>query len=423
MVRTGGAYGVAMAPARVSLPAGFRHPVVLDGLAAAVLLVLSLHALWNPTPLVDLDFRDADALGVVLTVVGCAGIVLRRRLPVVALVVTLVATLVHAALTYSQGVGSFAPLLPLYSVAVVRPFRTSLTLALATAAAVASVLAAGPYEPTPGDWASNLLVCLGAWGVGRSVRSKRAHARSVEQRNRAVQEAREAETRTLLVEERSRTAREMQDLVAHNLTEVSVQIAAARRVMRRDPDAAEELLLGAEHTGRAALEEMRRAGGVLGEHTVADLRPQPGLADLPRLLEEERTAGLRISHDLADLTGSDGVPAGLQLTVFRLVEEALHQARTRSGRMPVEVLLAAAGDRLRVTVTSGPDRDTVSWEDTGAPAGSPLHRLRDRAAAYGGELTLGRRRDGSFRLEAEFPLAATSPATSSPATTETARTS
>ncbi|WP_121253731.1 sensor histidine kinase [Nocardioides ferulae] len=398
-----------MSPPRRLVPAVLRRPFVQDLVLALVLTGFSLHALWHATPVVELEFREPDLLGVVLTVAGAGGVALRSRAPVTSLLVTAFGTFGVAHLVYSQGIGGFAPLFALYSVAVGRSFRTSLGLTLVTAGGLSSVLVFGPYEPTPGEWASNLVACLAVWTLGRSVRTRRQHARTVELRNLAMQEVREAETRTLLVEERARTVREMQDLVAHHLTEVSVQIAAARRVLARDPGSAEVLLQGAESTGRAALEEMRRAGGLLGAEPAASLRPQPTLDDLDELVASQRAAGLQVGYRRTGRLA--GAAPGLELTVFRLVEEALRQIRGRAAAapsgLPIEISLDALDGELDVSVTCGPDRDTVSWEHEHEheAEGLPLLlRLRARAAAYGGELSLGHRRDGSFRLSGRFPL-------------------
>ena len=380
-----------------------RNPRVHDPALAAVLALTSLHALWSPSPLVIIDFREPDLLGVVLSVVPAAAVAFRSRWPVAMLLVSIATSLLHAQLGYSQGIGSLAPLFPLYSVAVSRSFQLSGGLMLMMSTSLGVVLATGPFDPATSDWVSNLGIVVGAWAFGRSVRIRRLNQAHIEQRNQARLEAREAETRSLLVEERARTAQEMQDLVAHNLTEVSVQIAAARTVMRRDPEAAEALLLEAERIGRVALEEMRRAGGLLTTPgTSAPLRPQPDLDDLVQLVEQARRAGGDVRWTS---TGDPApVPPGVALTAYRLVEEALDNARQEGGRAPVEIAVAWDEGRLTVDVTIGADDTQVPWDRPVVPAGV-LNRLRTRVSAYGGELKLSQRRDGRSRVSAWFPLA------------------
>ena len=374
---------------------------MLDPLLAALLTLSAIHALWNPSPIVDYDFHDPDLLGVVLAVVPTSVVAFRSRWPIAVLAISTVTSLLHAQLGYSQGLGSFAPLLPLYTVAAHRSFRVSGLAALAMMASISLFLATGPLEPGLGDWSSNLFVVATAWAIGRSVRSRRINQDHLEQRNHALLEARDSETQRLLVEERTRIARELQDLVAHHLTEVSVQIAAARRVLLRDPEVAEEMLLGAERTGRAALEEMRRAGGVLDTPgATADLRPQPGLEELERLVERERVDGMDV------VIHTEGRPtqpsAGVALTAYRFVEEALRHLRD-GGASQVEVRVTWDEGRLGVVVVAGRDRHRVRWQDDEAGE-AVLDGLRSRIALYGGELEEVRRPDGELRLAASFPL-------------------
>lgn len=395
------AYRGRVIKAELPLWRALRRPEVLDPLIAAVLTFSAVHALWNPSPIVDYDFRDPDLLGVLLAVVPTLAVAFRGRWPLAVLVVSAVTSLLHAQLGYSQGLGSFAPLLPLYTVAAHRSFRVSGAAALATMALVSVFLATGPLEPGLGDWSSNLFVVATTWAIGRSVRSRRTSQHHLEQRNLALLEARDAETQRLVVEERARIARELQDLVAHHLTEVGVQVAAARRMVRRDPATAEELLLGAESTGRAALEEMRRAGGVLDTPGAgADLRPQPGLDELDRLVERERAAGTEV------VLRTEGhpvhAPAGVGLTAYRFVEEALRHLRD-DGASRGEVRVRWEESRLGLVV-AGRERSRVRWHDGAGDHADELDGLRSRIALYGGELHVSWHPDGGLRLEASFPL-------------------
>jgi signal transduction histidine kinase len=372
-----------------------RRPVLVDGVLAAVLVVFSLLALWDPPPFVTFDFREPDVLGVALVVLACGPIAFRSRF-----LVSAVASLLHAQLGYAQGIGGLATLFPLYTVAAQRGFRLSASMAGLTLAGVVAVLVAGPYDATLSDWGSNLLVLAIAWMLGRSVRTRRQRQADLDLRNRALEEAREAETRAMLVRERARTAREMQDLVAHNLTEIGVQVAAARRLMARDPGTAEQVLLEAERVGRAALDELRRVGGVLKEpDTPAEREPQPGLEAVRRLVDRRRAAGARTDYTLAftDPAVADAVPAGVALTAYRVVEELLGRVSDREAA----VTLGGDEERLTVEVTWGRG-STVRWDES-PEAG--LERLRARVAVYGGELVVGRRRDGTVRTSATFPLA------------------
>jgi signal transduction histidine kinase len=378
-----------------------RDPRVVDPVASALLAITSLYALWNPSPLLNAPYREADALGVVLVLLSTGAVAFRTRWPVAMLVLCASTSLLHAQLGYSQGLGSFAPLLVLYTVAVARPLRWSVALTVATMAGLGLALATSPFEVTLSDWVTNLIVVAAAWGIGRSVRIRRDHQANLEARNRALVEVRQAETDRMLVEERARTARELQDLVAHNLTEVSVQIAAARRVMSRDPGTAEAMLLEAERLGRVALDEMRRSGGLLEtDGSSAQLRPQPGLDDLDDLIERTRAEGATLTWHT---TGTPApVPQGVALAAYRFVEEAIEGFRSTRGDTPLDVAVAWTDHALEVTVTTGADAERISWDEPRVPEAT-LSRLRTRIEAYGGTLDLVHRRDSTTRLVASIP--------------------
>ncbi len=380
---------------------------MVDPLVALLMAVASLYALWHPSPLMDAAFREADALGVVLVLLSTGAVAFRSRWPVAMLLVSATTSLLHAQMGYSQGVGNFAPLLVLYTVALTRPVRLSAALTFAMMVGLSVTLATSPFEVTLSDYVTNLIVIAAAWGVGRSVRIRRDHQAELEARNRALVEVRQAETDRMLIEERARTAREMQDLVAHNLTEVSVQIAAARRLMSRDPETAQSMLLEAERLGRVALDEMRRAGGVLeAGDSPPDLRPQPGLDDLEDLIERRQGDGAGLT---CRRTGTPApVPQGVALTAYRFVEEAIDGFRATRGDTPLEVAVEWADHGLEVKVTAGADGRRIAWEQPALPE-TTIGRLRTRIEAYGGTLHLGNRRDSTTRLAASFPLATRRP--------------
>lgn len=246
------------------------------------------------------------------------------------------------------------------------------------------------------------VVVAGAWVLGRWVRTRRIHLRTLTERNRAESEARSAATRAMVVEERAGVAGEMQDLVAHALTEVTVQVAAARRTLSRgDPESAATLLAQAEQTGHAAMEEMRRAVDVLGRSDgAAAMRPQPGLADLADLLDRERALGGDVRHTS---TGTAvAVPSGVALASYRLVEEVLAGAR-RDGAVRADVALDWAPDVLKVRVRTTPATARMLWGDESPRTDSGLEGLRHRVEVYGGELRWVRTRDGGAAVTATFP--------------------
>jgi signal transduction histidine kinase len=384
-------------------PPVLHRALVQDTALAVVLALASIASLWSSSALVDYDYTDPDALGVVLAVVATAPVVFRRWQPELATAVSLAATLTAVGLGYNQPISGLASLLTLYSVAVRRPERVSVPVGLGVAVAIAVLFVTGPFEAGLSDWLANLLSLAVAWVIGRTVRVRRQHLADLEERNRAFREAEEAETRSMLAEERAVTAREMQDLVAHHLTEVNVQIAAARRFLTRDPDAAQNMLLEAERVSRSAMEEIRRAGGLLArERGPANRRPQPTLDDLDELVATRRAAGVEVA--LVAEKWPRQVPPGVGLTAYRVVEEALDNAARHAPDLPVRVAVSSGGGWLTVEVMSAADARHVRWTEEEPTPGSSLQRLRTRVAAYGGQLRWGRQRDRSFLVVARLPL-------------------
>jgi signal transduction histidine kinase len=381
-----------------------RHGLLLDVLLGTALAVVNVLSLWSEPTYVTLDFAEPDALAVVLAVLAGAAVGLRRRWPEAALVLTAVPALTLLQLGHHQALGGIPVLLTLYSVAVARPARTSGTALVLVGGAVALVLLTGPFPADLTDWLANGFIIVAGWALGRSVRSRRAYAAGLEERNRALLAARESQTRAALVDERSRLAREMQDLVAHSLTAMTVQAAAARRVVRADPDAAEQALAEVERAGRDALVEMRRILGVLRpEPGTAERRPQPGVGDLADLVAQAVDEGLEVT--LTSHGRPVEVEPGVQLAAYRVVQDALARARRRPGRPRIQVALTWHDGTLSVAVEE--DGSGPPVRDDGAPLPSPagdaddLSAVRERVHAYGGQVSSG----SGFAVTATFPSA------------------
>ncbi len=376
------------------------HVLLLDVLLGVVVTVLSAVTMASRPPFMTYEFRELDALGLLLAVVAGAAVTVRSRWTLTAFVVSGVASLLPVVLGDHQTLGGLPVLLTLYTVAVVRDGRTSGTALVTVNLGVAVALLVGPFEPTAADWVANTLVLLTGWTLGRSVRGRRAHAAGLEERNRALLAAQDSETRALLTDERSRIAGEMQDLVAHSLTAVTVQTAAARRLVRSDPETASRLLTDVERDSRNAMEEMRRILEVLRpavEQT--QLRPQPGLEDLDHLLAQARADG----RDVALSSSGEPVPLppGVSLAAYRLVQEALDNARRHAGPAQVRVQLAWDRDQLSVDVED--DGRGALVGSTGTGQGRGLQAVRERVAAYGGRLRAGPRGGGGFAVTATLP--------------------
>jgi signal transduction histidine kinase len=254
-------------------------------------------------------------------------------------------------------------------------------------------------DPAPwGEAVFGAVVMFVAWYVGRRLRMRQ---------ERAAQLLREqaAEARRIVIEERARIARELHDVVAHRVSLMTVQAGAAKAVAAQDPEGALRAMGAVEEAGRQALEELRHLLGVLRPETDPDgLGPQPGLADLPRLVDQIRRAGLDVS------LATDGVaaelPARVDLFAYRIVQEALTNvlkhagpgthSKVRLGSDSSGIVIEVLDDGRGATVLPGLD------PDAGA-RGHGIVGMRERARLLGGTLDARPRPGGGFNVVAHLP--------------------
>lgn len=207
-------------------------------------------------------------------------------------------------------------------------------------------------------------------------------------------------------DERERIARELHDVVAHRLSAIAVQAGAGMHVLHEDPERARGAFAAIDDAARSGLAEMRRALGLLrAADGGASLAPQPSLRDLERLVGESRAAGVPVELVIDGDLGA--VPAGLDLSAYRIVQEALTNVRRHApgARATVHVSADDAGLRLRV-VDDGGTRSPVLLDEPGAAPGHGLVGMRERASLYGGVLDAGRTSEGGFAVSATLPIGA-----------------
>ncbi|WP_406104386.1 sensor histidine kinase [Micromonospora globbae] len=328
----------------------------------------------------------------------------------------------------------FAVLVALYSV-VKYADRLRDGLLAGIGALVGAALAAIQTEGAGPWWGRAIyfgLVTAATWLIGLNVRTRRLYVLSLEERAATLEREREAEARAAVAGERARIARELHDVVAHSMAVMIVQADGARYMLDRDPETARQAVKVVADTGRQALEEMRRLVSVLREPAppepaAADDGPDgatagPGdgtvggdpehrrlaLAELPALLDRFRAAGLRVRHTVRG--DAPPLPAGLELTVYRLVQEALTNALKHAGvGAVVELTLEHTADAVVVRVVDdGRGRPVVAPAPSG---GHGLLGMRERVGVYDGTLTAGARLAGGWQVEARLPLpAGTAPA-------------
>ena len=250
------------------------------------------------------------------------------------------------------------------------------------------------------DFVFIALIYGGAWAVGQAIRAR--DLRVVELARTADELRREQDQLALeLAQERARIARELHDIVAHSISVVAIQTQAIRR--RLGPEHTREIddLRALEETARGAMVELRRMLGVLrADDRAAALEPQPGLPQLPRLLDEAAAAGTQVVAHI-DGPRAGALPAGLELTIYRVVQEALTNARKHAPGSRATVTLCTAADHVLVRVEN--DRsDRPAGPERGM--GHGLVGMRERVALYGGTFSAGTRPDGGFAVEVRLPV-------------------
>jgi len=251
-----------------------------------------------------------------------------------------------------------------------------------------------------GDVIPSLVWLAAAWGLGLLVRSWRSRAAELEQANRELEEQRELQAQAAVAVERGRIARELHDVIAHNVSMMVVQAAAAARVLAGDEPDVRGALRAIETTGRETVDEMRRLLGVLrrADDGLA-LAPQPGLRDLESLVAHVREAGLPVELHVEGEPVA--LPPGLDLSAYRIVQEALTNALKHAGEARAEVTLRYETGAVRIEV-----HDDGAGAADGFGSGHGLIGMRERVALWGGQLDAGRADGGGWAVRALLPLGA-----------------
>ena len=354
-------------------------------------------------------------VGVVATT---APLAFRRTYPTAAFGLILAAFI--ATRSYSTAITVAAVIFAAYSAVVYSKYRRATLLALLAAAVIitvaypeASAQVAARYIP--------LLVLLPTVAVGNMMRMWRQRAGESAERLRLAQGALEAEKRRAVALERARIASELHDVVTHNVSVMVVQAGAARRVLEGTPgeapatgeaQLAREALLAIEASGRSAMTDLQHLLGLLApadEPAAAStgqgqLRPQPGVNQVPALIDRVRAAGLEAK---LSVTGTRrGLPAGLDLAAYRVVQEALTNVLKHAGpaRTDVHVEYRPCELRIKVSDDGRPADSGVAYRQQPGPGGRGLIGLRERIAIYRGELDVGPRPGGGWQVRAKIPL-------------------
>ncbi|MGZ4332948.1 MAG: sensor histidine kinase [Gaiellaceae bacterium] len=249
------------------------------------------------------------------------------------------------------------------------------------------------------DFFWTTLILTLAWFFGVALASRTEQTRELRARVVAAEHERTVAAERAAAEERTRIARELHDVVAHSVSVMVVQASGVRRLLNADQERERDALLSVEQIGREALTEMRRMLGVMrtGEEKRAELAPQPGLSHLDRLIAQVEEAGLpvtlRIEGERPEL------PAGIDLSAYRIVQEGLTNALKHAKGAHAEVVVRYGEDGVEVEIADDGPGANGSRSD-----GHGLVGMRERVALYGGTLAAGPRDGGGFVLRAQLPV-------------------
>jgi signal transduction histidine kinase len=348
--------------------------------------------------------RGTLALAYGLALLHTLPLAARRRFPGAVLALGVASGLAVAALGVPPVVLGPAIVVAVYSVAAYGGWWVSL------AGLAAAELGAAAVQLTPGRFqaltvVSNGLAIGAAWLVGHFVGARRAYTARLE-RTAELERARAELARRAVTEERLRLARELHDVVAHAISVIAVQSGVGAHVAHTQPEEAAKALAAIEATSRAALTELRRLLGVLRQEgePQGSLAPVPGLADLDALLAEVAKAGLAVKLRVEGTPSP--LPAGVDLSAYRIVQEALTNVVKHAGPARAQVVVGYRDQEVTVEVTDDGRGVTAPTDDGQARVGHGLIGMRERVAAFGGDLKVGPRPGGGFRVAARLPLAA-----------------
>jgi signal transduction histidine kinase len=277
--------------------------------------------------------------------------------------------------------------------------RSQAVTGLAVAEGILAVVVYNDPRSSVGNFIVGSIIFTIVWTIAFGVGRKSVEADEAKGRAARAEREREERARSAVTEERARIARELHDVVGHSVSVMTVQASAVRRLLRPEQQREREALLIVEQTGREALAEMRRMVGVLRRPEEAPaLAPQPSLEHLGKLVEQAREAGLPV--DLRVEGEPLPIPAGVDLTAYRLVQEGLTNALKHARAKRAQVLVRYTDGAIEVTVS-----DDGRGAGSGDGGGHGLVGMRERVAVYGGELEAGPRPEGGYRLRAKLPLA------------------
>jgi signal transduction histidine kinase len=386
-------------------------PLVADGLLAVVAAGLALAELQSlPSP------QDRGPLNIALVLLQTLPLAFRRRAPFTVFAIAAVALAVQGTLELRGPLFAFLAFnLAVYSLAAYGERRlavggVALWAGLLTVRLGYVMATRWPQVTITGlrDVVDDYVLLAAAWTLGQGVHQRRLHAAELEDRAARLEREREDKARQAVVQERLRIARELHDVVAHSVSVIGVQAGAARLVLDTDPHPtrARAAVAAIEATANQAMAELRRALGILRatDPSGVALAPLPGLGQLPALLDQLQRAGLPVE---LRVTGTPRpLPASIDLSLYRIVQEALTNTLKHAAAAHAEVVVGYRAHDITVEVSD----DGRGPPPSAAPApGAGTIGMRERVALFGGELWVGPRAQGGYAVGVCLPTGAEAP--------------
>jgi signal transduction histidine kinase len=380
-----------IAAAAITITVGF-----VKGRKFDTALAIALAALYAAEALGESGFAGDRPVGLLVGCLFCATLVVRRSAPLVPLV-TAASVIEFANLVGPNQIGEtaaflFGVVIAVYSAGAYARGRSLLVAALVVLAAIPLAAIEPGQSTSASDIGFFVMFFGGPFVAGRVIRRRR-------ERETELETGGEERARAAVTEERTRIARELHDVIAHAVSVVVLQARGARRLIGAEDRDVREALDTIERSASEALSEMRRLLHLLREQDEElALAPQPSLRRVDALAERARAAGLAVE---LKIDGSlDDLPAGIDVSAYRIVQEALTNALKHAGPARATVQITRGEHELAIEVS-----DDGRGQASAGPAGHGLVGMRERVAVYGGRLEAGPRAQGAgFALRVELPL-------------------
>lgn len=379
--------------------------LVVDALVAVAVALLGLAELTGVVP--GSLFPAATGVSVLFIVLSAAPLAVRRRYPMAAFLAVVVVTTVWQYAVYT--VDQQPPFEPFVAILVAVFGAGALTEGRAAAAASATVgvgltlsVVAIAFGQPLGVAIPPLVMILGVFALGRLTALYRRRAHESALRAVLAEQSAERSKQEAIASERARIARELHDVVSHDVSLMVLQASVERRLLGESPDGAAAgtaaVLQSIESAGRDALTELRHMLGVLRQDALAPLAPQPGLDRLEELVAEARTAGVDVE---VHRSGEGALPPGLELAAYRVLQESLTNVVKHVG--PTHVCLSLDHRPEEITIDVLDDGPAAGAARSPLPGGHGLLGMRERVQLYGGTLLAGPHEAG-FRVQVRLPV-------------------